>query len=317
MDQNDLKNITARVKAKAALEAVRGERPLDEIARAAGADTAQLARWRDQLATRAARLFEDEERDVLMQQQMRANEALLIKLFEHKSEEDALRASSRVLHQLLAHQDQTGEDERKRIAREIHDDLGQNLLAVRIDISMLHARTAQRHPRLHRRAGLALENIDVTITSIRTIINDLRPFELDLGLQAAVEWQLGRFERLSGIVCVLKCEGMAAEVSLGDACTLAVFRILQEALSNIVRHAFANKVEVELVASEWQFSMRVRDDGIGFDPEAGKSVESFGLVGISERVSALGGEFVVESGGGRGTLVVVSIPLAEHGFAAK
>src|SRR5690606_17258009 len=117
---------------------------------------------------------------------------------------DELRRSKQLLQELATHQEAIKEEERKRIAREIHDELGQNLLALRIDASMLHARTGGLHPRLHEKAQHALEQIDTTIKSVRTIINDLRPPVLDLGLLAAIEWQVKEFVRRNGIACKLK-----------------------------------------------------------------------------------------------------------------
>ena len=222
----------------------------------------------------------------------------------------ALQQSKKSLQQLLAHQDQTKEEERKRIAREIHDDLGQNLLALRIDISMLHARTAHGHRLLHRGVSVALDNIDATIKSVRTLINDLRPFELELGLQAAVAWQLKKFERVSGLACRFDIDApLANNVQLNDLQTLTIFRILQESLSNIERHSCATRVDVKLKLSARGWSMHVKDDGIGIDADAVKKTNSFGIVGIKERVSSLGGEFAINGSSGQGTLLSVFIPI--------
>jgi signal transduction histidine kinase len=225
---------------------------------------------------------------------------------------EALQQSKACLHQLLAHQDRTKEEERKRIAREIHDDLGQNLLALRIDVSMLHARTAERHPLLHQNVGVALDNIDTTIKSVRAIINDLRPFELELGLPAAVAWQLKKFERLSGVACRLDIDMPSAnDAPLGDEQTLTIFRILQESLSNIARHSCATRAEVRLSWNEHGLSMRVKDNGIGMQLNA--KATSFGILGIKERVSSLGGELVIDGGsGGGGMLLSVFIPIEKR-----
>ena len=223
----------------------------------------------------------------------------------------AQQQSKDSLHQLLAHQDRIKEEERKRIAREIHDDLGQNLLALRIDVSMLHARTAHRHPLLHQGVGVALDNIDATIKSVRSIINDLRPFELELGLPAALAWQLKKFERLSGIAYRLDIDmPPASEAPMGDEPTLTIFRILQESLSNVARHSCATRVEVRLSWTEHGLLMRVKDNGIGMQVNA--KTTSFGIVGIKERVSSLGGELVIDGKGddsGQGTLLSVFIPI--------
>lgn len=211
------------------------------------------------------------------------------------------------MRRLAAHAEQIKEGERKRIAREIHDDLGQNLLALRIEADMLSSRTASRHPRLHARARATLQQIDATIKSVRQIINDLRPNVLDLGLSAAVEWQVAEFVRRTGIACELIDE--PTEVALHDHAATAFFRILQESLSNIVRHARASHVKIELKVTGSRLSMTVADNGVGLHTRERGKIGSFGLVGIEERISILGGNFTIGSSEGGGTTVCVSVPL--------
>lgn len=226
---------------------------------------------------------------------------------ELRESQAKLQQSHQNLRRLAAHADQIKEGERKRIAREIHDDLGQNLLALRIEADMLATRTRDRHPRLHARARSTLSQIDATIKSVRQIINDLRPNVLDLGLSAAVEWQIAEFRRRTGIACELVDE--PTEVALSDHAATAFFRILQESLSNIVRHAHASSVRVELRSNGHQLSMTVSDNGIGLGAHERGKVGSFGLVGIEERISILGGSFSISSTDGEGTTVCVSVPL--------
>ena len=230
---------------------------------------------------------------------------------------EALQQSKNSLQQLLAHQEKTKEEERKRIAREIHDDLGQNLMALRIDISILHERTARTHPRLHSRVDMALRNIDATVKSVRSIINNLRPFELELGLQAAIEWQLTAFQRSSGIACQLSIDEGTFTDALDDAVTLVVFRILQEALTNIARHSRATRAVVALSWNQHRFSMTVSDNGVGTAADARKKVNSFGIMGMMERASAHGGELSIDSGSGGGTVLSVSIPVARGAAASS
>ena len=226
---------------------------------------------------------------------------------ELRESQSKLQQSHQNLRRLAAHADQIKEGERKRIAREIHDDLGQNLLALRIEADMLATRTRDRHPRLHARARSTLFQIDATIKSVRQIINDLRPNVLDLGLSAAVEWQIAEFKRRTGIACELIDE--PKEVVLGDHAATAFFRILQESLSNIVRHAHATSVRVELKSSGKLLTMTVTDNGIGLGARERGKVGSFGLVGIEERISILGGSFSISSTDGEGTTVCVTVPL--------
>ncbi|TFW36227.1 histidine kinase [Massilia horti] len=226
---------------------------------------------------------------------------------ELRASKASLQISNSRLRDLAAHAEEIKESERKRIAREIHDDLGQNLLALRIEVDMLASRTAERHPLLNSRVRWTLQQIDTTIGSVRQIINDLRPNVLDLGLNAAVDWQIAQFERSSGIPCELVENDQ--NISISDSCATALFRILQESLTNVARHANATRVRVELLVDTDRVSMMVSDNGRGLQPGGRHKPGSFGLVGIEERVRMLGGVFRVNSMPGAGTTINVSIPL--------
>lgn len=223
---------------------------------------------------------------------------------------DELRHSKQLLRQLASHQEMIKEEERKRIAREVHDELGQNLLALRIDASMLHARTASMHPRLNEKAAYALNHIDTTIKSVRSIINNLRPPVLDLGLQAAIEWQIQEFRRRSGIACDLTVVTEEFDSNLDEKCATALFRILQESLTNVIRHAKASKVEVVLSKESGWLGMQISDNGIGLRQDQTKRGQTFGLQGIDERIQMLGGELKIESMPGKGTSLTISMPVA-------
>jgi signal transduction histidine kinase len=230
---------------------------------------------------------------------------------ELRASEAKLKHSNETLRRLAAHAENIKESERKRIAREIHDDLGQNLLALRIEAEMLRLRTGERHPHLHERACRTLAQIDTTIKSVRQIINDLRPHVLDLGLNAAVAWQITDFRRRTGIACELfEHEG---EIALSDGCATALFRILQESLTNISRHAHASSVEIHLEVQRDKIAMTISDDGVGLPATAERKPGSFGLIGIEERVKILGGTVSITSSPGTGTTVAVTVPLLEHG----
>jgi signal transduction histidine kinase len=225
---------------------------------------------------------------------------------ELRASETKLKHSNETLRRLAAHAENIKESERKRIAREIHDDLGQNLLALRIEAEMLALRTGQRHPYLHERARNTLIQIDTTIKSVRQIINDLRPNVLDLGLNAAVAWQIADFRRRTGIACELvEQEG---EIVVSDRCATALFRILQESLANISRHAHATSVEVHLKVQHNRIAMTISDNGVGLPVSTERKPGSFGLIGIEERVKILGGTFSASSAPGKGTSICVSIP---------
>jgi signal transduction histidine kinase len=228
---------------------------------------------------------------------------------ELRESQDQLLVSHRKLRELAAHAEHIKENERKRIAREIHDDLGQNLFALRIEAQMLFARTRERHPRLHARAENTLTQIDATIKSVRQIINDLRPNVLDLGLNAAADWQIGEFRRRTGMQ--VDFVEYAKEIAMDDACATALFRILQEALTNVSRHAAATWVRVELGAEQNLVRMSIRDNGIGLHSNR-NNPGKFGLVGIAERVAILGGTISLSPSPGGGTTVEVAIPARQE-----
>jgi signal transduction histidine kinase len=229
---------------------------------------------------------------------------------ELRASEAKLQKTNDNLRRLAAHAESIKESERKRIAREIHDDLGQNLLALRIEVDLLASRTNKRHPHLHTRARWMLEQIDATIKSVRQIINDLRPNVLDLGLTAAVDWQIAEFRRRTGIACEVVSHNH--DLHLSDRCATTLFRILQESLTNVSRHARATRVRVELAVDPVSISMTISDNGIGLAKAGGQKPGSFGLVGIEERVRILAGKCIITSGPNAGTTVHVSIPAADN-----
>jgi len=230
-----------------------------------------------------------------------ANRLLTMEIAERKRTEAALFQSREQLRKLAAHLESVKEEERKRIARDVHDELGQNLLALRIDISLLAVRTGSRHPRLHRRTQCALDQVDATIRSVRGIMNDLRPAVLDLGLQAALEWQAAEFRKRSGMVCDLSLPPEADFAAIGPEVEIVLFRSLQEALSNVRRHAEATHVAIALTVREGRLTFTVAANGIGLAPEERAKSDSFGLIGMAQRVQALGGHLEVApylAGGG-------------------
>jgi signal transduction histidine kinase len=228
---------------------------------------------------------------------------------ELRESQAKLQLSHHKLRRLAAHAEQIKEEERKRIAREIHDDLGQNLLALRIEADVLATRTRHRHPRLHQRAHFTLVQIDYIIKSVRQIINDLRPTVMDLGLGAAVEWQIAQFRQRSGIVCELSEHGEDIDTGIDDKCAIAFFRVLQESLSNILQHAHASLVKVELRHQDGILSMSISDNGVGLHAHSRNKFGSFGLVGIEERISILGGECSISGAPNAGTVVQVVVSL--------
>ena len=236
---------------------------------------------------------------------VRANRRLQAEIVERTEAQEALQESQEMLRQLVAHQDRIRENERKRIAREIHDELGQHLLVLRIDVSML-GKNENENPKIRERVDAILQHIDATMRSVRAIINNLRPSVLDLGLYAALEWQAEEFQRRSGIICDLIAED--EDMELEDTVSTVLFRILQEALTNVLRHAEATYVKVELRKTHGNLVMTISDNGIGIQEAKKSDQNSFGLVGIRERLHILGGNLNVESSGS-GTVLTVSLPL--------
>lgn len=235
------------------------------------------------------------------------NNRLNVKITEHKQAQKLLQTHQEKLRELVAHQDQIRENERKRIAREIHDDLGQNLLALRIEISMLWNSTESDSDK--EQLGHIIKHIDGTISSVRLIINNLRPAVLDLGITAALEWQLQDFSRRTGITFDFIFNEEDA-FFIEDEFSIVLFRILQEALSNIIRHAEAQHVIVDLVQETESLLLRISDDGIGITQSALYKTESFGLAGIRERLNALGGHLEIESSE-EGTTLIITLPLSK------
>jgi len=201
------------------------------------------------------------------------------------------------------------EDERKRLASDIHDKLGQNLLALRIDVSMLHARTIDTHPRINSKVDAVLGDLDVAIQNVKDIINHLRPPVLELGLLASVEWKVQEFERYSKMPCSLQIDGNEGEYAEYDYCAMPVMRILQEALTNVVRHASASMVNVALSNGQNRLTIKVADNGVGIHPDDLKKQNAFGLLGAREYIRMLNGEFAIGSNSQqRGTVLTVAIP---------
>ncbi len=217
------------------------------------------------------------------------------------------------LRQLSAHMAAVKEEERKRIAREIHDELGQNLLALKLDIVQLNERMGGRQTRFARRVATALENIDATLRSVRGIMNELRPSVLDLGLAAALEWLVNDFRHRSSLRYELQLPGEAQLAVIDGETSLVLFRIVQEALVNVLRHSRASQVTVRLWVEEGVILLEVEDNGIGIAPACRERPGSFGLIGMQERADALHGSFILnEYEPGAGCCITVRLPLPNN-----
>jgi signal transduction histidine kinase len=223
-----------------------------------------------------------------------------------KRTEQALRASSEQSRKLAARLLSVREEERTRIAREIHDELGQSLTAVKIDLAWLASRLPRRNTPMLERIRSTLELADSIIKSVRRISTELRPGILDLGLAAAVEWQAQEFQARTGIQCKLR---LPAQEAIAPDVSTALFRILQETLTNVARHSGATLAEVVLQKDRTRLVLAIRDNGRGFDHADPSLSGSLGLVGMRERAAILGGGVSVSSAPGKGTSVIAWIPL--------
>ena len=220
-----------------------------------------------------------------------------------------LRASREQMRELAAHQMVLKEEERKRIAQEIHDELGQRLTVLRIDLSML-PRAVRADPAglLPGQVAALKASVDGIVALVRDIAGRLRPATLDVGLEAAAEGLVEEFKAHLGIPCELD-NRLPAGFELDDRLATAAFRILQESLTNVARHADATRLRVVLAVKEGSLHLQVHDDGRGLDLESGHPYPSFGLSGMRERAAMLGGKVEITSKPGEGTTVDARIPL--------
>jgi PAS domain S-box-containing protein len=227
-----------------------------------------------------------------------------------KETERRLRESQEQLRRIGARREAAREDERKRMAREIHDVLGQLLTALRLDVDMLGMEFGAEQPMLTVRTARTMAVIDETIAIVRNLASALRPAALDMGIVSAIEWQAKEFSGRTGIRCDVVME--EGDLALDEAQATAVFRLVQESLTNVLRHARASRVMVALERTGEEYHLAVSDDGVGFDPAA-VGISSLGLVGMRERSVGLGGALVIDSAKGRGTSVNVRFPATKIG----
>ncbi|HVN83553.1 MAG TPA: sensor histidine kinase [Candidatus Binatia bacterium] len=230
---------------------------------------------------------------------------------------EALRAANEQLHALSARVESVREEERTRIAREVHDELGQMITALKIDIDLLPRRLAGADipPPLWRKLSAMSDLANTVINSVQRISAELRPSVLDdLGLREAIQWQAHEFERRCGVACTFRCS--LPELTLDPMRSTALFRILQEALTNVARHAAARHVTISLRLEDDQLVLEVEDDGRGVTHAETTSPHSLGFLGMRERARLLGGEVEIAGVIGRGTTVHMRIPHREAAVAA-
>ena len=227
---------------------------------------------------------------------------------ERKDAEQRLRESYELLRELTSRRETAREEERRRIARELHDELGQQLTALRMGASTLRIRFGHDNPALAAHVQKILIVADNTMQVVRDVVASLRPAVLDAGIAAALEWLAAEFSHDGPTICRLRLP--TGNLTLPEDRAIALFRIVQEALTNVARHAQAKQVFINLNQKGGDCLLEVRDDGRGFDPVAIRQ-KSFGLAGMKERVLMLGGEIDVASSPGKGTSIRVRVPVRQ------
>lgn len=239
---------------------------------------------------------------------------LLDEIAERKQTEQLLLASRQKQRELSGHLEDVREQERARIARELHDELGQALTVLRIDLVRVVNRLDLAPEQIRDKLNASIAMLDHIADTTRSISENLRPGMLDvLGLGAAIEHHVNKFAQTTGLDCKLSTN--QAEFELDNRISTAIFRLLQESLTNVARHARAKQVEVQLVGLEKEILLVVQDDGVGIQEPPSTKRSSYGMLGMRERVALLGGALLVESEPGRGTRIEASIPYLQHGEA--
>lgn len=221
-----------------------------------------------------------------------------------------LGVSKQRLHELAQHLQTSVEMERAAIAREIHDDVGGSLTALKFDLAWI-----ARHsdvPEIQSRVNSALETVTLAIEASQRIMHNLRPAILEQGLVAALQWMAARFERRTGVNCLLRMPraSLPALQHLPSGVPLVAYRVAQEALTNITKHAQASRVEIDLALAGGVLSLEVSDNGRGLSQEDLAKARSFGIRGLHERARTVGGWVDLSSGPG-GTTLILSVPLTE------
>ena len=237
-----------------------------------------------------------------MEESLRESEA---KLRESEAQQ---REAGEMLQKLARHLQDAGEKERTRLAHELHDELGQALTAMKMDVSWILGKLPADQAALRARVADLSKLADQTLRSVRRLSQEMRPGVLDdLGLPEALEWQAAEFSERTGIRC--RVETSIAEGRLTKDQDTALFRIVQESLTNASRHSEATEVDIALVEAEGAVRLRIADNGRGIREQEARGGRSLGLLGMHERAAAAGGRTSIEGLPGRGTTITVTIPL--------
>lgn len=231
---------------------------------------------------------------------------------DRKQAEDKAAASHEQLRDLSRHLESVREEERTNLAREIHDELGQLLTGLKIDVSLMARSLPKTEKSLVEKVKTMNELIDVAVQTVKRVSSQLRPGVLDhLGIEAAIEWQAQELVKRTDIRFEFKPS--AKEIVLDQDRSTTIFRICQEALTNVVRHANASKVKITLKEERGRIVLRISDNGKGIEEEQLSDPKAFGLIGMRERARFWGGDVKINGSSSKGTAVMVSIPLIGRG----
>jgi PAS domain S-box-containing protein len=236
---------------------------------------------------------------------------------ESRRIQQEISASRQRLREMAAQSEAMREFERKSIAREVHDELGQVLTALRMDLTFMGLKFGAETSEVKEKIDGMRALVDRAIQGVRDVATNLRPSALDMGLVPAIEWICGEFTRNTGVACDLDLQVPELAEQLGENQAVGLFRIVQESLTNITRYARANQVWVALHRWEESLRLRVRDNGLGFDPAQALQRKSFGLLGMQERALALGGTLDIQSAPGQGTCIIATVPIPSRQLGDK
>lgn len=226
---------------------------------------------------------------------------------EIKKAEAQVISYNKQLQELTTHLLSVREGERIRIGREIHDDLGQQLTAIKMDVAWIDKKTANDNFQVKTKLKNIIGLLDGSNQSVRRILNELKPGILDeYGLVDALEWHSKQFMDSTGIPVII--ETKESEIRLDEELAICIFRVCQEALTNVARHSGAEKVLISIVIANEKITVKIEDNGKGFIVNEAQNKGSFGLIGMNERARSLNGHFEIESAVGKGTIITISLP---------
>jgi signal transduction histidine kinase len=230
-----------------------------------------------------------------------------VDITERRESEQKLNNLNQELRRLSAHLDSIREEERGHISRMLHDEIGQTLTALKMDVCWIKKGLTPEQKAVAEVSDSMVKLIDSTITKVRWISTVLRPMCLDeLGLADTVRWLIEEFREMTGISCTAN---IGDSIKVDKQTSTAIYRVIQESLSNIFRHSKATEVNLSLTQRDNHVDLRIKDNGIGITRGKTSSLRSFGIIGMRERTQALGGTFTISGRKNQGTLISVSIPV--------